>query len=119
MSFVVNTSSRESDLAPIDEDVLKKIVPHESVAGLDNLRLWLSQSRGLVPLWPPLLLLAALAFAAEGVLSNLAARNRAQGEVTHIKTGRLNKRRIGSPFRPGTPEPAEAGAAGGRAPGNP
>ncbi len=104
-SFEVNTSSRESELEPISEDALRQITPHESIAGLDNLRTWLAQSRGLVPLWPALVLLAALAFAAESVLANLAARHRAQGDETHIKTGRLNKRRMGSPFRPGAAEP--------------
>ena len=62
----------------------------------------------MVPLWPALLLLAALAFAGESVLSNLAARHRAQGEESHIKLGRLNKRRVGSPFRAAAPEPAES-----------
>ena len=114
MAFAVNVSDRESDLAPMPEEALQKIAPHESIAGLDNLRVWLSQSRGMTPLWPTLVLLAALAFAAEGVLSNLAARNRAQGGAAHIKTGRLNKRRMGSPFRGGTadaepaPVPTEA-----------
>jgi hypothetical protein len=108
VTFEVNTSPRESDLAAMPEDALQKIAPHDGVTGLDNLRLWLSQSRGMVPLWPALLLLAALAFAAESVLSNLAARHRAQGEESHIKTGRLNKRRVGSPFRAAAAEPAEA-----------
>jgi hypothetical protein len=112
VTFEVNASGRESDLTPITEDALQKITPHDSVAGLDQLRLWLAQSRGLVPLWPTLLLLAALAFAAESVLSNLAARHRAQGEESQIKTGRLNKRRVGSPFRAGASEPAEAAVPG-------
>ena len=99
LTFAVNVDSRESDLTPITEEALTKIVAHNSVAGPDELRQWLAQSRGMVPLWPWLVLLATLAFAAEGALSNLAARHRAQGEETHIKTGRLNKRRVGSPFR--------------------
>jgi hypothetical protein len=52
-----------------------------------------------VPLWPALLLLALLAFAAEGALANNLARNRAQGEAERIETGRLNRRRTGIPFR--------------------
>lgn len=105
LTFEVNTAAGESDLTPIAEDALKKIAPgHDSVAGLESLRAWLRQSRGLVPLWPVMVLLAAVAFAAESVYSNLAARSRAQGEETHIKTGRLNKRRIGSPFRMGAVE---------------
>ena len=102
--FAVNVAARESDLAPISEDALAAIVPHATVAGLDNLRQWLAQSRGMVPLWPWLVLLLALVFAAEGAISNLAARNRAQGDETHIQTGRLNKRRVGSPFRAAAPE---------------
>ena len=97
--FPVNVDPKESELTPIAEDALGRITPHETVVGVDNLRRWLAQSRGMLPLWPTLLALAALAFAAESVYSNLAARHRAQGEDTHIKTGRLNKRRVGSPFR--------------------
>ena len=102
--FAVNVDARESDLAPITEEALTAITPHNSVAGVDNLRQWLAQSRGMVPLWPWLVLLLALVFAAEGAVSNLAARNRSQGDETHIKTGRLNKRRVGSPFRAAAPE---------------
>ncbi len=114
LTFEVNAPEHESDLEPISEDALAALTPHESIAGPDSLRAWLTQSRGMVPLWPWVLGLAALAFAAEGVASNLAARRRAQGETTHIKTGRLNKRRLGSPFRAGNaeaPEPAETAAA--------
>ena len=107
LTFPVNVDPRESDLTPITEEALNHITPHETVVGPDNLRRWLSQSRGMLPLWPTLLALAALAFAAEGVYSNLAARHRSQGEETHIKTGRLNKRRVGSPFRAAAPEAAE------------
>jgi hypothetical protein len=98
-SFAVNAPVRESDLTPITEDALDRIVPHESVVGVAGLRLWLAQSRGLVPLWPGILLLALLVFATESVWSNLAARSRFQGGESQIKTGRLNKRRVGSPFR--------------------
>ncbi len=106
LTFPVNVDPRESELAPITDEALGRITPHEAVIGVDNLQRWLSQSRGMLPLWPTLLALAALAFAAEGVYSNLAARHRAQGEDTHIKTGRLNKRRVGSPFRAAAPEEA-------------
>ena len=109
LTFDVNVDTRESDLTPISEDALNRIVAHEAVMGPENLRLWLAQSRGLIPLWPWLLGLLALVFAAESVLSNLAARHRSQGDETHIKTGRLNRRRAGSPFRPAAAvEPAEA-----------
>ena len=104
--FPVNVDRRESDLRAIAPDALRKIVPAETVSGLDELNLWLAKTRGVVPLWPPLLLLALAVFAAEACLANLLARNRAQGDEQHIKTGRLNKRRIGVSFRPAEPETA-------------
>ena len=107
LTFGVNVDTNESDLTPISEDALTKITPHEAVASPDELRLWLTQNRGTIPLWPWLLGLLALAFAAESVLSNLAARHRSQGDNTHIKTGRLNRRRVGSPFRAAATEAAE------------
>lgn len=100
----VNADRHESNLRAIDPAALKKIVPAESVVGLDELNLWLAQSRGAVPLWPVLLLLALAAFVAEATLANLLARNRSQGDEPHIKTGRLNKRRIGVSFRPAESE---------------
>ena len=102
--FAVNADRRESDLRAIDPAALQKIVPIETVAGLDELQLWLAKSRGVVPLWPALLLLALAVFAAEACLANLLARNRSQGDEQHIKTGRLNKRRIGVSFRPAETE---------------
>jgi len=98
--FAVNADRRESDLHAIPPAALQKIVPAETVAGLDELKLWLAKRRGVVPLWPSLLLLALAVFAAEAVLANLLARNRSQGDEQPIKTGRLNKRRIGVSFRP-------------------
>ncbi len=112
--FVVNLDAREANLDPISEEALSKVAAHESVAGLDALRLWLAQSRGLKPLWPLLLILALLVYAAESIYSNLLAASRAQGEEAHIKTGRLNKRRFGQPFRAAEnaeDHPVEAGAA--------
>jgi len=105
--YAVNVDRRESDLKPIDPAALDRIVPHETVAGLENLKFRLAQGRGLVPLWPGLLLLALAAYAAEAVLANTMAGKRSQGETAHIATGRLNKRRAGTPFR--------AGIAGGGA----
>ena len=102
--FAVNVDRRESDLNAITPDALQKIVPAETVAGLDELKLWLAKRRGVVPLWPALLLLALVVFAAEAVLANLLARNRSQGDEQPIKTGRLNKRRIGVSFRPAESE---------------
>jgi hypothetical protein len=97
--FAVNVDPRETNLTPITEDALIAIVPHERVVGVDALRLWLAQSRGLAPLWPLLLLLALLAFIGESIYSNFLASKRSQGDEEHIKTGRLNKRRAGQPFR--------------------
>ncbi len=105
--FVVNIDPKESNLTPISEEALAKIVPHETVTGTDALRLWLAQSRGMKPLWPLLLLLALAVFAGESIYSNLLAGKRSQGEEAHIQTGRLNKRRFGQPFRdPTTTESA-------------
>jgi len=101
--FAVNVDRRESDLKPIDPGVLDKIVPHELLTGVENLKLWLIQPRGLAPLWPELLVLALVAYGAESMLANAMAGKRSQGEDTRIATGRLNKRRAGTPFR------AEAG----------
>jgi len=117
--FAVNIDGREANLDPISDDALQKIVGHENVIGLDALRVWLAQSRGLKPLWPLLLVLALLLYAGESIYSNLLAKHRAQGEEAHIKTGRLNKRRFGQPFRaaenagenePNTPAPSEEAA---------
>ncbi len=102
----VNADRRESDLKPIDSLALSKIVPAETVSGIDDLRLYLARRHGTAPLWPVLLLLALAVFAAEAILANLMARNRAQGESERIETGRLNKRRIGVSFRPGQGEAA-------------
>ena len=97
--FSVNTDPREANLAPIAEAALQGIVAHDAVTGLDALRLWLAQSRGLVPLWPLFLFLAVLALVGESLYSNWLAGRRAQGAEEHIKTGRLNKRRIGQLYR--------------------
>lgn len=98
--FAVNADRRESNLKPIPKEALQKVLPSESVTGLDGVRLWLSQSHGIIPIWPALLLSALAVFALEGVLSNLLAKNRSQGNGEHIRTGRLNKRRFGVAFRP-------------------
>ena len=95
----VNVDPRESNLRPIDPAVLARIAPHELVTGLDSLQVWLAQARGQIPLWPLLLGAALLLFIVEAILSNLLARRRSQGNTTHIETGRLNKRRMGVPFR--------------------
>ena len=101
--FSVNADRRESDLRAIEPAALQKIVPIETIAGPDELNLWLAKSRGVVPLWPVLLLLALAVFAAEAILANLLAGNRSQEDEPRIKTGRLNKRRIGVSFHPAGP----------------
>ncbi|HYR59018.1 MAG TPA: hypothetical protein VEO95_10325, partial [Chthoniobacteraceae bacterium] len=97
--FAVNVDSRESNLQPIDDTALAKIVEHDFITGTDALRLWLAQTRGLAPLWPLALMVAVVLFAVEAIYSNFLARRRAQGEAEHIATGRLNKRRIGQIHR--------------------
>jgi hypothetical protein len=104
--FAVNVDGKEAQLAVISEDALTKIVPHETAVGLDGLRAWMEKARGGAPLWPVLLLLALLVYAFESVFSNVLARRRAQGDETHIATGRLNKRRSGQPFK-AEPKPEE------------
>lgn len=104
--FAVNVDPRESDLRAMDDAELSKMVPHELLAGTEALNLWLAQKRGLVPLWPVLLVLALLVFAGEGIYSNILARRRSQGNDTQIATGRLNKRRLGQVHRAAAePEP--------------
>ena len=101
----VNIDRSESDLTPIAPDALDKLAaPAAQLTGRDALAQWLSRSQGLFPLWPSLLVLALLVFAIEGVLSNLLARRRSQGDETQIPTGRLNRRRMGVPFYGNQPE---------------
>jgi hypothetical protein len=97
----VNVDPRESNLRPLDPEKLAKIVPHETVVGLDDLRLWLERKRELAPLWPAFLLAALALFGVEAVVANVMARNRSQAAETKIATGRLNKRRLSQPFRAG------------------
>ncbi len=104
--FAVNVDPRESELRPMDDAELTKMVPHDLIAGTEPLRLWLAQTRGLVSLWPTLLVLALLVFAVEGIYSNILARRRSQGDESHIATGRLNKHRLGQVHRAAAePEP--------------
>lgn len=106
--FVVNVPPVESRLTPITPPQLDRIIPrdtsHDLVTGLDPLKQWLEQNRGLTKLWPSILLLALLVFAVESLIANLLAASRSQAEETHIRTGRLNKRRLFQPFRAGGTE---------------
>lgn len=97
--FAVNVDPRESNLTPITDEALSKIIAHDDLTGMDALKLWLARSRGLTPLWPLLLVLALVVFVAEAIYSNQLAGKRAQGDDARIKTGRLNRRRAGQPFR--------------------
>lgn len=101
----VNIDRSESNLTPIAPDALDKLgAPSAQLTGRDALTQWLARSQGLVPLWPALLVLALAVFALEGVLANLLARRRSQGDEQQIATGRLNRRRIGVPFYGNQPE---------------
>ncbi len=93
--FAVNVDGSEGDLNGESADALEKRLPHTALTGLEALQRWLERSRGLAPLWPVLLFLAAVLFGVESVYSNLLARDRGQGEEGSIKTGRLAKRRFG------------------------
>ena len=100
-AMAVNTDRSESNLRPIAPGVLEKLTPTTQViqlASSEALRRWLSQSTGMAPIWPFLLIAALVLFALEGILSNLVARRRSQGDEKHIATGRLNRRRMGVPF---------------------
>ena len=96
--FAVNLDSRESELRPVADDTLAKIIQCETITGLDSLRQWLDQKRELTPLWPAFLLLALVVFVIETVVANVMSRNRSQSAEIHIATGRLNKRRLSQPF---------------------
>jgi hypothetical protein len=93
--FAVNVDGAEGDLNSESPEALEKRLPHTELTGLEALQAWLERSRGLAPLWPLLLVLAAVLFGGECVYSNILARNRGQGEEGAIKTGRLAKRRFG------------------------
>jgi hypothetical protein len=93
--FAVNVDGGEGDLSNESAEALEKRLPHIALLGMEELQAWLERSRGIAPLWPLLLVLAALLFGVECVYSNLLARNRGQGEEGAIKTGRLARRRFG------------------------
>ena len=44
--FAVNVDGNETNLSPMNAEALTKIVPQETVVGLDALKLWLAQARG-------------------------------------------------------------------------
>jgi hypothetical protein len=97
----VNIDRQESNLSPVGPGALEKCLPHSelvNLVGVAALRQWLSQSKGMAPVWPLLLLAALALFLLEGVLSNLVAGRRSQGEQKQIALGRLNRRRVGVPF---------------------
>ncbi len=96
--YSVNTPVAESSLKLMEESALKQKVPHELAKGTDGLKLALDKDRELTPLWPLLLMGALIAFGAETMIANVMARNRSQADVQHIRTGRLNKRRMGRLF---------------------
>ncbi len=93
--FAVNVDGSEGDLNGESPESLENRLSHTALTGLEELQSWLARSRGVAPLWPLLLVLAAALFGVECVYSNLLARHRGQGEEGTIKTGRLAKRRFG------------------------
>jgi len=100
--FAVNLDRAESVLAPIETAKLAESIPHTAIVGQEAFMTWLKEHTGMIPAWPLLLLLAAIVFLAEAMLSNLTARRRAQGDEHHIGTGHLSRRRRGVPFREGS-----------------
>jgi len=107
----VNVDRAESDLHPLSAADAEKLAQSagavKQIVGVDALRQWLAQNRGLAPLWPLLLTVALTVFAAEAILANIMARRRAQGDETRIATGRLNRRRLNTPFYAQTGEETE------------
>ncbi len=63
--------------------------------GMDGVQAWLQRSRGTAPLWPLLLVLAAILFGVQSVYANMLAANRSQGADATIHTGRIVRRRFG------------------------
>jgi hypothetical protein len=102
--FSVNVDGLEGDLATEPLDVLEKRFPLVGVMGMDGLQGWLQRSRGTAPLWPLLLLLAALMFGAQSWYANQLAANRSQGQESSIQTGRIVRRRFGQRKAAGIPE---------------
>lgn len=94
--IAVNPDPKESDLVPATREQIASLLPAEFVAGEEDLKSWLTQSRGSTPIWPSLLLAALAVICLEGMLSNLLVRNRAQGDASHVHTGRLHRRRFGA-----------------------
>ena len=101
--LAVNTDRAESDLRPLAASDGDKLAQNAGtmkfLVGIEALRQWLARNRGMAPLWPLLLAIALAVFASEAILANVMARRRAQGDEKHIKTGRLNRRRLNTPFR--------------------
>ena len=110
--FAVNVDRAESDLRPLAASDADKLAQSagtvKQLVGIEALKQWLAQNRGMAPLWPILLVIALAIFAAEGILANIMARRRAQGDEKHIKTGRLNRRRLNTPFHAGVGNEMEA-----------
>lgn len=98
----VNVDRAESDLHPLPAADAQKLAQSagtvKQLVGVEALRQWLAQNRGLAPLWPLLLTIALGVFAAEAILANVMARRRAQGDQTRIAIGRLHRRRLNTPF---------------------
>ena len=97
--FSVNVDPGEASFTRVSPPMPDKASPATTLSGNEELRTWLGRSRGYVPLWPYLLGAALLIFLAEGAFSNLTAARRAQGDSAGVRTGRLNQRRAGTPFR--------------------
>jgi hypothetical protein len=93
--FSVNVDGAEGDLTSEALDALEKRFPLEGVLGMDGLQAWLQKSRGTAPMWPLLLVLAAIFFGVQSVYANMLAASRSQGQEGSIQTGRIVRRRFG------------------------
>lgn len=93
--FSVNVDGIEGDLTVEALDALEKRFPLEGAMGMEGVQALLQRSRGTAPLWPLLLVLAAILFGVQSVYANMLAASRSQGAEAAIHTGRIVRRRFG------------------------
>jgi len=91
--FVVNTDPRESKLSSVGGHAFSELNSQSNIETPEDLEVWLNTDHGLRPLWPAILLLAALVLCGEFLAANLFASRRTQGKETPLRTGRLFRRK--------------------------
>jgi len=83
--FAVNVDPRESQLQPIPDEALARLVAHESIQTPGDLDAWLAKKTDQRPLWPSLLALATIVFLSEFLLANHLAAKR--GAIESVAPG--------------------------------